>query len=171
MSTGVEYQLITRWFHRRGTFGVVLSLAAGALLVSAAQPARRNHFPGAYWEERNPASLGLDGTVLDRLGVALGGRGCVVKDGYVVKTWGSQSEIGDFGWELSSKDQGVTFRHLADMTSGFRRPEPPGAAYSYSDFAIQLYPKTMFDRSDCFAASTCRALQREQLPGVPGDWA
>jgi CubicO group peptidase (beta-lactamase class C family) len=54
--------------------------------------------------------------------------------------------IRDFGWELKGKDEGITFRHLADMTSGFRRPEPPGAAYAYNDFAIQLYQKTLFDK-------------------------
>lgn len=142
-----------------------------------AEAAKRNRFPGAQWEQREPASLGLDGAVLDKLAAALGGRGCVVRDGYVVKAWGSQSEIGDwfssakpvlstlllfavaegrvpdvdtpirtFGWNLSPKDQGITFRHLADMTSGFRRPEGPGAAFAYNDFAIQLYQQTLFDK-------------------------
>lgn len=152
-------------------------LSIGALLALWPVAARPVHFPGAQWEPRDPASLGLDASALDRLAEGLGGRGCVIKDGYLVKTWGSQSEIGDwyssakpvlstlllfaiaegkvrnpdariadFGWELKVKDQSITFRHLADMTSGFRRPEPPGAAYAYNDFAIQLYQKTLFDR-------------------------
>ena len=110
------------------------------------------HFPGATWESRDPASVGLDGAWLGRLADALGGRGCVVKDGYIVKAWGSQSQIGDwlssakpvlstlllfaiqegkvsspdtpiqdFGWKLSPKDQTLTFRHLANMTSGYGR--------------------------------------------------
>ena len=149
------------------------ALALGALPQSPSKP----HFPGAHWEERTPESCGLDGRALDRLAQALGGRGCVVKDGYVVKSWGSQSELGDwfssakpllstllffavkeklvegvdarirdFGWELKPKDQSMTFRHLANMTSGYARPEPPGAAFAYNDFAIQLYQKTLFDR-------------------------
>ncbi|HWB87509.1 MAG TPA: DUF4038 domain-containing protein [Bryobacteraceae bacterium] len=100
----------------------------------------------------------------------------MIKDGYIVKSWGSQSEIGDwlssakpvlstlllfaiqegkvaspdalvrdFGWKLSAKDQTMTFRNLADMTSGYARPEPPGAAFAYNDYAIQLYQKTLFD--------------------------
>lgn len=148
-----------------------------AALALSAFAAERLHFPGKQWERRDPESLGLDGPVLDRLAAALGGRGCVIKDGYVVKTWGAQPEIGDwyssakpvlstlllfaiaegrvkgpdtpireFGWELKGKDEQITFRHLADMTSGFRRPEPPGAAYSYNDFAIQLYQRTLFDK-------------------------
>jgi len=154
-----------------------VAFAAATLLVVRAAAAEGVHFPGVQWEQRDPSSLGLDGAVLDRLAEALGGRGCVIKDGYVVKTWGSQSEIGDwfssakpvlstlllfaivedkvkspdtpirdFGWELKGKDEGITFRHLADMTSGFRRPEPPGAAYAYNDFAIQLYQRTLFDK-------------------------
>ena len=148
----------------------VFAFLAGAL---AAAP----HFPGRQWETRDPAALGLEAAWLDRLASALGGRGCVIKDGYVVKAWGSQSEIGDwassakpvlstllffaihegkvaspdallkdFGWKLSPKDQTMTFRHLADMTGGYARPEPPGAAYAYNDYAIQLYQQTLFDK-------------------------
>ena len=40
----------------------------------------------------------------------------------------------------------MTFRHLGAMTSGYARPEPPGAAWSYNDYAIQLYQKTLFDK-------------------------
>ncbi len=40
----------------------------------------------------------------------------------------------------------MTFRHLATMTSGYARPEPPGQAWAYNDYAIQLYQKTLFDR-------------------------
>ena len=54
--------------------------------------------------------------------------------------------IADFGWELAEKDRAITFRHLGAMTSGFRRPEPPGEAWAYNDPAIQLYQKTVFDK-------------------------
>ncbi len=149
---------------------------------SSRQPIRRRAarpivFPGESWESKRPEALGLDPVRLDQLAEALGGRGCVVKDGYIVKTWGSQTArrdwfssakpvlstllmfalqegkvksvdqpIRDFGWELSPKDREMTFRHLASMTSGYARPERPGEAWSYNDFAIQLYQKTLFDR-------------------------
>ena len=134
-------------------------------------------FPAEHWQEKAPAELGLDPARLDAVAVALGGRGCIVKDGYVVKTWGSQSQksdwyssakpvlstllmfaiqegkvsgvdapIAQFGWELKDKDRPMTFRHLGAMTSGYARPEPPGAAWAYNDYAIQLYQKTLFDR-------------------------
>ncbi len=134
-------------------------------------------FPQESWATMAPQELGLDAAKLDDLALMLGGRGCVVKDGYVVKTWGSQSKRGDwlssskpvlgtllmfamqeglvpsvdtplteFGWDLVEKDRTMTFRHLANMTSGYARPDPPGAAWAYNDFAIQLYQQTLFDR-------------------------
>ncbi|RUL87623.1 serine hydrolase [Tautonia sociabilis] len=134
-------------------------------------------FPGEGWEHRDPAELGLDPEALDRFAEELGGRGCVVRNGYVVKQWGDQSErsdwyssvkplfstllffaieegrvsgvdqpVAEFGWDLQGNDRAITFRHLADMTSGYARPEPPGAAWAYNDFAIQLYQQTLFDR-------------------------
>jgi CubicO group peptidase (beta-lactamase class C family) len=134
-------------------------------------------FPTKSWENRSADSLGLDQARLDKLAEELGGRGCIIKNGYMVKSWGSQSQVGDwfssakpvlstllmfaiqegnvkspdqliaeFGWDLKPKDRGMTFRHLASMTSGYARPEKPGEAWSYNDFAIQLYQKTLFDR-------------------------
>ncbi|MBX3180500.1 MAG: DUF5060 domain-containing protein [Candidatus Hydrogenedentes bacterium] len=139
----------------------------------AAAPA----FPGAHWETRDPAALGLDPAPLDAIAAQLGGRGCVIKDGYVVKQWGDQAEvkdwlssakpvlstllffaveegkaqsvdqpIADFGWPLQPRHQGITFRHLGAMTSGYARPEEAGEAWAYNDFAIQLYQKTLFDK-------------------------
>jgi CubicO group peptidase (beta-lactamase class C family) len=134
-------------------------------------------FPCESWDTKRPEELGLDPARLDRLALALGGRGCVVKNGYIVKAWGSQSAprdwfssakpvlstlllfalqegkiqsidqpIREFGWQLKPKDRDITFRQLANMTSGYARPERPGEAWSYNDFAIQLYQKTLFDR-------------------------
>ena len=48
-------------------------------------------FPGAAWQTKTPAELGLDGAKLDQFASNIGGSGCVVKDGYMVKTWGNQS--------------------------------------------------------------------------------
>ena len=135
------------------------------------------HFPGKSWEQREPAALGLDAATLDQLAKQLGGRGCVVKDGYVVKSWGDQAQVSDvlssakpvlstllffaieeglaksvdqpiveFGWELKEKDRGITFRNLGAMNSGYARPEGPGEAWAYNDYAIQLYQKTLFDK-------------------------
>ncbi len=134
-------------------------------------------FPGTSWDTKSPAQAGLDGTRLDDLATMLGGRGCVIKDGYVVKTWGDQAQLGDWfssakpvlstmlffavqeglvtnvdqpiaslGWPLKEKDKSMTFRHLGAMTSGYARPEAPGTAWAYNDYAIQLYQKSLFDK-------------------------
>jgi CubicO group peptidase (beta-lactamase class C family) len=54
--------------------------------------------------------------------------------------------IASYGWELAEKDRTMTFAHLTSMTSGYGRPEAPGKAWAYNDFAINLYQKTLFDR-------------------------
>jgi CubicO group peptidase (beta-lactamase class C family) len=41
--------------------------------------------------------------------------------------------------DLIAKDHSMTFRHLADMTSGYARAERPGTHWAYNDFAISLY--------------------------------
>ncbi|MFN3324264.1 MAG: hypothetical protein ACK5AZ_12265 [Bryobacteraceae bacterium] len=143
----------------RRSFGLLL-LASGA----SAKPGPAL-FPGRHWETAGPEVHGLDPAPLDELAVNLAGRGCVVKNGNVVKYWGSQSEVGD--WLSSAKpvvstllffaireglvrsvpkDRAMTFAHLANMVSGYARPEPPGAAWAYNDIAIQLYQQTLFDR-------------------------
>ena len=71
------------------------------LLYATILSGASDRFPGTRWETRDPAPLGLKLAWLDRLADTLGGRGCVIKDGYIVKAWGSQSEIGD--WLSSAK--------------------------------------------------------------------
>ncbi|MGQ9696780.1 MAG: serine hydrolase domain-containing protein [Armatimonadota bacterium] len=39
----------------------------------------------------------------------------------------------------NGKDVGITWRHLASMTSGYGLEEPPGQAWAYNDYAIALY--------------------------------
>ena len=50
-----------------------------------------------------------------------------------------------FGQDLIEKDRTMTFRHLADMVSGYALSEAPGAAWGYNDYAINLYAKVLFD--------------------------
>lgn len=58
-------------------------------------------FPGDSWEERTPEAVGMDVSPLNQLELQLGGRGCIIKDGYLVKTWGDQAQAVD--WASSSK--------------------------------------------------------------------
>src|SRR4051812_25923702 len=75
-----------------------LAVAAALAVVGPAAGARGADpvFPGKSWQSRSPEELGLDPHRLEAVAQALGGRGCVVKDGYVVQTWGSQSEKSDW---------------------------------------------------------------------------
>lgn len=62
------------------------------------------------------------------------------------KLAGLDTPLERFGWELQPKDRTMTFAHLTAMTSGYARPEAPGEAWAYNDYAINLYQKTLFDR-------------------------
>lgn len=131
-------------------------------------------FPGATWLMRTPLEAGLDASKLDALRDHVGGRGCVVRHGFMIYSWGDQGRSSDvasaFKPLLSAlllmaiqegriggvdepvlrfeprlktlnqgKDAGITWRHLASQTSGYGLIEPPGAAYSYNDFALTFY--------------------------------
>jgi CubicO group peptidase (beta-lactamase class C family) len=138
------------------------------------QPPHTLGFPGTSWESKSPEDLGLDRIKLDQFVSNVGGTGIIVKDGYVVKTWGSQTSkkdwssaakpviftllmfaifedklssmddlIKDWDWDLIPKDQTMTFRHLANMVSGYVRGEDPGEAWAYNDYAVNLLGKTL----------------------------
>jgi CubicO group peptidase (beta-lactamase class C family) len=126
-------------------------------------------FPGQQWETRTPSQMGLDVQFLDQLSAKTGGTGAVVRHGYLCHTWGDQKPtdwlsaakpvmstmqmfaiaegklasadhlLGEFIEGLCEKDRTMTFRHLADMTSGYACAEAPGQAYGYNDFGIRLY--------------------------------
>jgi chitodextrinase/CubicO group peptidase (beta-lactamase class C family) len=46
----------------------------------------------------------------------------------------------------SGKDRNITFRHMANMLSGYMRPENPGSAWSYSDYNVNLFTKTLYQK-------------------------
>lgn len=146
-------------------------------IVTTCAQKRNSVFPGESWEPLQPDKAGLKAEILDSLAILLGGRGCIIKDGYIVKIWGNISAKSDWlssvkpifstllffaveegkipdvhykldnlGWDLHPKDKEMEFYHLANMTSGYARPEKPGEAWAYNDYAIQLYQKSLFDK-------------------------
>lgn len=56
------------------------------------------------------------------------------------------TKIATLGWPLTGKDREITFHHLANMISGYARPDKPGTAWAYNDYAINLYQQTLFDK-------------------------
>ena len=67
-----------------------------------------------------------------------------------------------WGWDdttdparrLQGMDRAITFRHLANMTSGLDRIEGPGEAYAYNDNAVQLYARTLMRVFDAETSPT-----------------
>jgi CubicO group peptidase (beta-lactamase class C family) len=144
------------------------------LLCLAALEAGAAVFPGAAWEKRPPASVGLDERKLAEFAAKAGGDGCIIKDGYLVKSWGGiaahqdwasaakpvlstllllavqerrlsgvDALVKDVGWDLAPKDSTMTFRHLANMVSGYACGEAPGQAWGYNDYAVKLLARSL----------------------------
>ncbi|MDQ1255857.1 MAG: hypothetical protein QG656_451 [Candidatus Hydrogenedentes bacterium] len=64
-------------------------------LLFAATACPSGDFPGAHWPTMTPAEAGLDADVLDRLRDYMQGRGCIVRHGHLVYTWGDYTQPGD----------------------------------------------------------------------------
>jgi CubicO group peptidase (beta-lactamase class C family) len=75
----------------QGTSATTLPISPGPDVV----------FPGSTWDSRTPAEVGLDDAKLNQFIAQVGGKGVIVKDGYMVKTWGNQT--GKFDWASVSK--------------------------------------------------------------------
>lgn len=72
-------------------FCSILFVACLALLSGEAGGADPPVFPKTTWTFRSPHDVGLDARKLDRLRGYLGGRGCVVRKGFLVYSWGDVS--------------------------------------------------------------------------------
>src|SRR5262245_24423937 len=70
-----------------------------ALSTLAASPAAGAVWPGADWEAASPESQGLSAAALDEAAAYAekhgGGSGCLIRHGYLVKEWGSRSNLAD----------------------------------------------------------------------------
>ncbi len=65
----------------------------GVMMVSVARG--EEIWPGERWEQREPAEVGMKKQKLEAMATLAGGRGCVVKGGCMIFTWGEQSKSGD----------------------------------------------------------------------------
>jgi CubicO group peptidase (beta-lactamase class C family) len=76
------------------------ALQLGIVLMSLASvtdegPAEYPVYPASDWERREPENVGLSIDKLKELAKLVGGRGCVVRHGYLVYTWGDPAKSGD----------------------------------------------------------------------------
>jgi CubicO group peptidase (beta-lactamase class C family) len=69
-----------------------LPLCCAALIPPSAHA---EVWPEAQWAVSTPAEAGLDAAALDAMAAFAGGRGCVVRGGKMVYTWGDAAKRGD----------------------------------------------------------------------------
>ncbi len=81
----------------RAVPGVAAIICACAWGDAMAQPPGEQAlvYPRESWEVREPAAMGLDAGGLAELSERAGGRGCVVRGGFLVYTWGDATRRGD----------------------------------------------------------------------------
>jgi CubicO group peptidase (beta-lactamase class C family) len=70
-------------------------LSAAALLTVAAALRAQYVYPQAEWAAKTPQEAGLSGEKLEALRDLVGGRGCVVRGGFLVFTWGDPARSSD----------------------------------------------------------------------------
>lgn len=82
---------------KRGTRTVLFAwLWLVSWVVQASGPVPADSvFPGAEWQTRTPEEVGLDPVRLEAIAGRAGGRGCVVRHGYLVYAWGDPARRGD----------------------------------------------------------------------------
>jgi len=83
-------------------FCVLLSLCLLAVLsLSATAEGPEVVFPDEQWAQKAPEELGMDREKLQRLARRVRGAGCIIKDGYLVYSWGNQTK--KFNWASAAK--------------------------------------------------------------------
>ena len=68
-------------------------------------------FPDERWAVESPVEMNMDAELLDSVSGILQGRGCIIKDGYIVKSWGDQGRRSD--WKSAVKPLFSTFLFFA----------------------------------------------------------
>lgn len=72
-----------------------LLAAAGDAAESPLPSPGETVFPGLHWTQRKPSELGLEAAKLEALAGLVGGRGCVVRNGFLAYEWGNPAEPQD----------------------------------------------------------------------------
>jgi CubicO group peptidase (beta-lactamase class C family) len=128
-------------------------------------------YPEATWAARAPESVGLERAALDALARFAGGRGCVVRHGYQVYTWGDHTARGDVAsaakpWYAHFLFKAVADGRLPGLDTPAREYEPrldelnPGLGWKdrqitfrhlanqTSCYGVREAPGTAFDYND-----------------------
>jgi hypothetical protein len=81
------------------------------------------HYPGAAWETRTPDQVGLRSTALNAFAASVGGVGSIVRNGYMVHTWGDQAAKAD--WASAAKPVIHTLLFFAVQENRIKSVEDP----------------------------------------------
>jgi hypothetical protein len=151
------------------TFLLACSLSAGVLVVQGA--ARGGGvFPGKTWATRTPDQAGLDVAKLNALRDFVGGRGCVVRGGHLVFSWGDVAKRADLAsackpwfvhFLLLSLDQG-TLKSLDDPVA-LREPRlnPLNPGLKFKDRSITW--RHLANQTSCYGV--------REAPGAAYDYS
>ena len=74
---------------------MILATAALLFLVAGRLAAGQTVFPSREWTVKSPEQVGMDPPGLKAFSELVGGRGCVVRHGCMVYTWGDATKRGD----------------------------------------------------------------------------
>ena len=89
-------------------------LLVGATVVEVRAGEGAPAYPGKQWATKTPEQVGLDAMKLKELSDYAGGFGCVVRNGYMVYTWGDASRRKDVASAVKP-----LYTPLADLLSRF----------------------------------------------------
>lgn len=123
-----------RMFHSR----TALLLTLGFLTLGRACPA--DVLPGLTWTSASPAEVGLDGSRLETFARFVGGRGVVVRHGFLVHGWGDITNRGDVASACKPVFAHFLFRAIADK----RIPSLDEPASRWEPRLIDLNPDLGF---------------------------
>lgn len=98
---------------------IVSVLLASAVILTAAPVA----YPGTVWKKENPASAGLDASLLREFAKRVGGDGCVIRNGVMVHEWGDVTSNRD--WASAAKPVLATLLLIAVNNRLLPSPDTP----------------------------------------------
>ena len=98
----------------RTTVAAALLVVSGLLHSPLQADDPKAVFPGKAWAKKTPAEVGLDAEKLKRFSQFVGGRGCVVRRGYMVYAWGDVSRRADVASACKPLYSHFLFKALED---------------------------------------------------------
>ncbi|MEK7396828.1 MAG: hypothetical protein AAB116_07805 [Candidatus Poribacteria bacterium] len=128
-----------------------------------------NVYPKEKWEERKPEEVALSSKKLDQFSEFVGGRGCIVRYGYMIYSWGNQSKCADIASAVKPWFSHFLFKALEDgkilnLDDRISVIEPRlneiNGTLNYKDRGIKW--KHLANQTSCYGVS--------ELPGTAFDY-